>query len=329
MNNHTQSQYQYDIDFIHRYFALDEYDVIPIMQDAGTRRYYRLNHQKTAMSYIAVVVHIEERSDQQKFCHIAKLLYGAGFHAPQIYHYFENAQLLILEDFGDVTYRKALQHYDMKMLYHEALSLLIRLNRNPKFMVAPLKHYTFDMFINEANLYPLHYLPYKNYIICDDFIEEWQGLWSQIMGSLAPYQANVVLRDMHIDNMFYVPQTYPDNPIGLIDFQDAVLGPPAYDFVSLIEDARMPLATSLQEALLNMVTDQLPYHVKHYDFLHWYHVTGAIRHAKILGIFVRLAQRDHKTHYLQYLPYVEQLFQQKLEHPILFPIKKFLKAYGL
>jgi aminoglycoside/choline kinase family phosphotransferase len=129
-----------------------------------------------------------------------------------------------------------------------------------------------------------------------------------------------VLRDYHAENVMLLD----DGDQGLIDFQDALIGHPAYDLVSLLQDARRDVSVELEAEMLD-----------HYirtaspgdDFLYHYALVGAQRNTKIIGIFTRLWKRDGKERYLDFLPRMWKLLERDLDHPGLAPLKSWFDTY--
>ncbi|MNG01611.1 Phosphotransferase enzyme family protein [compost metagenome] len=135
-----------------------------------------------------------------------------------------------------------------------------------------------------------------------------------------------MLRDFHVDNLMLLDDRDGVAACGLLDFQDALHGAAAYDLMSLLEDARRDVPPALQDALLQRYLAHRP-ELDADAFMADYVALAAQRHAKVLGIFVRLARRDGKLGYLDHLPRVERLFREALERPALHPLRDFLDRH--
>ena len=136
----------------------------------------------------------------------------------------------------------------------------------------------------------------------------------------------LVLRDYHVDNLMLLPGRAGVKACGLLDFQDAVIGPATYDLVSLLEDARRDVPPRLQSAMIERYLAAFPA-LDRQNFAASYAVMGAQRNAKIVGIFTRLCRRDGKPHYLRHIPRVWRLLEQDLQHPALTPIRVWIDRH--
>ncbi|VAV99369.1 Phosphotransferase involved in threonylcarbamoyladenosine t(6)A37 formation in tRNA, partial [hydrothermal vent metagenome] len=168
------------------------------------------------------------------------------------------------------------------------------------------------------------YLPHQNITVSDAFRTELLQAWEQVLDQIDGQNKVLVLRDFHAQNLIWLPKRAGHANVGLLDFQDAVFGHPAYDLVSLLQDARRDVSADLQSQMIDAFLQQAKITDKP-AYLRAYRILGAQRAAKILGIFVRLAQRDHKPHYLDLLPRVEQYFIQNINQPELAPLRTVLR----
>jgi aminoglycoside/choline kinase family phosphotransferase len=137
-----------------------------------------------------------------------------------------------------------------------------------------------------------------------------------------------VLRDFHSPNLLWLPEREGVARVGLLDFQDAVMGPAAYDLASLLQDARVDLPEMMEIALLSRYVRARirkgPFEAS--DFARGYATLAAQRASKILGIFARLERRDHKPQYLRHMPRVWNYLQRSLAHPDLAPLAAWYRA---
>jgi aminoglycoside/choline kinase family phosphotransferase len=145
------------------------------------------------------------------------------------------------------------------------------------------------------------------------------------------------LRDYHSPNLHWLPQREGFARVGLIDFQDAVIGPPAYDLASLLQDARVDVPDDLEMRLAALYVRRRAAADPGFDaerFAAAYAVMGAQRATKILGLFARLDKRDGKPQYLSHLPRIERCLAKNLAHPLLAPLalwyqKHLARALGV
>jgi aminoglycoside/choline kinase family phosphotransferase len=148
---------------------------------------------------------------------------------------------------------------------------------------------------------------------------EYLAAWEKVLPIVYKLQATLVLRDYHVDNLMRVRNRSGLLECGLLDFQDAVIGPPSYDLVSLLEDARRDVTPALVADMRQRFLAAFP-EIDRAAFDASYAVLGAQRSAKIVGIFTRLCVRDGKRQYLEHIPRVWRLLQEGLAHPVLAPV---------
>ncbi len=159
---------------------------------------------------------------------------------------------------------------------------------------------------------------------------EWREAWNAVLDSLADTEQSLVLRDYHSPNIIWRGDKSGTDRIGLIDFQDAVFGPSAYDVASLARDARVDISPELEAAIVAAyVTRRIA--LGNFDragFDAAFAIMSAQRNAKILGIFHRLNRRDGKPVYLKHVPRVEEYFARSLTEPSMAPVADMLKRHG-
>lgn len=285
--------------------------------DASFRRYERLHLDgRRAMLMDAP----PPREDVRPFLRVARHLTGLGFSAPQIYEADEPAGLLILEDLGDDTYTRLLARgADERDLYALAIDVLIALHRLPESQAIPagLPPYDDKRLIDEAKLLTDWFMPaITGAPTPADQAEVYASLWRAVLPLTRFAPATLVLRDYHVDNLMGLSGREGIAACGLLDFQDAVAGPAAYDVVSLLADARRDLTPGLPEAMMQRYLAAFP-KLDRGAFTASAAILSAQRNAKIIGIFTRLSRRDGKHHYLKHIPRVWRLLEQDLRHPAL------------
>ena len=146
------------------------------------------------------------------------------------------------------------------------------------------------------------------------------------LGPVADNRDALVLRDYHVDNLMWLPERAGVRRCGLLDFQDALAGSPAYDVMSLLEDARRDIPPTLKSEMLARYVSAFP-NLDEDGFVRDMAILGAGRHAKVIGIFVRLCVRDGKDVYLHHIPRVWRLFEAALAHPALADMKTWLDTH--
>lgn len=288
-------------------------EIRPVAGDASFRRYFRAHggNGDTAIIMDAPPPH----EDVCPFIGMAEYLCGAGFDAPHILGRDMDRGLLLLEDFGDVRVREYLDGHpgEERKIYEKAVDTLIRLSQAPAASVPP---YDMAAYMREVELLTDWYMPAMG--LSFD-LREYQTIWHDLLAPLDRYARDgvTVLRDYHAENIMLLP----DGRQGLIDFQDALVGHPAYDLVSLLEDARRDVPEGFQEEILQYYRDNA---VISDDFEYCYAVLAAQRNSKIIGIFTRLWKRDGKEHYLSFLPRMWRYLERDLERPALANVKLWI-----
>jgi len=298
----------------------------PLAGDASFRRYDRLGDGARQ----AVLMDAPPpKEDVRPFMAIARLLTGMGFSAPQILAEDIEAGLLLLEDFGDRTYTRLLAAgSDEAPLYALAIDLLIALHRGFALPCAvPVPPYDDERLLNEAALLVDWFLPaITGHPTAPDLRAEYLALWGGLFATARGIPDSLVLRDYHVDNLMLLDARQGVAACGLLDFQDAVIGPRSYDLVSLLEDARRDVPQALAQNMLQRYLQAFPA-LDRETFAASYAVLGAQRNCKIVGIFTRLCVRDGKPIYLQHIPRVWRLIEQDLRHPGLAPLAAWLDRH--
>ncbi len=299
----------------------------PLGSDASFRRYLRLTGPEGA----AVLMDAPPpREDVRPFQRVAELLTGLGFSAPRILAADGEAGLLLLEDFGDATFARALaEGADPDPLYALATDTLIALHRafTPRAAGAgALPDYDEARLIDgEAMLLVDWYLPAVGLHSTDAARAAFRAAWRGALRACEALPRTLVLRDYFPDNLMLLDDRAGVAACGLLDFQDAVLGCCAYDLLSLLQDARRDVPENLEAAMIRRYLDAFPA-LSAEAFHAGYTVLAAQRHAKVLGIFTRLAHRDGKPHYLKHIPRLWRLMDRALAHPALASVKAWLDA---
>ncbi len=290
-------------------------EIAALPGDASFRRYFRVTlGAKTAMLMDAP----PRNEDPAPYLRAAKWLDANGLRAPHIHAEDAARGLVLIEDFGDVRMREYLDQWpsDERTIYTTAVDTLVELHRLPS---GPFLDYSLAEYKREARLFTEWYCPAQGLKVDT---EGYVRAWEQTLGELLARQrvGVCVLRDYHAENIMLLGSLEKQ---GLLDFQDALAGHKAYDLVSLLQDARRDVSTQLEAEMFD-------YYVRKTgegaEFLGDYARLGAQRNAKIVGIFVRLWQRDGKPRYLDYIPRVWALLERDLTHPALAPVARWFAA---
>jgi aminoglycoside/choline kinase family phosphotransferase len=292
----------------------------PLAGDASFRHYVRLvGTGGSAMLMDA----LPPQENVRPFVRAARLLRQLGFSAPDVFAADEDAGLLLLEDLGDETYTRVLAAGgDEAALYALATDLLVALHRRfERPMAAALPSYDDERLLSEAALLVDWYLPAVRGAptppaLRADYLDRWRETFSTARAVMETF----VLRDYHVDNLMLLPGRDGIAACGLLDFQDAVIGPAAYDLVSLLEDARRDVPADLAARMMARYLDAFPA-IDRDAFHASYAVLGAQRSAKIVGIFTRLDRRDGKPIYLKHIARVWRWLEGDLGHPALVDLR--------
>lgn len=309
----------------------------PLAGDASFRRYERVrgNHSG-AVLMDAPPAH----EDVRPFARLARHLRDLGLSAPEVLAEDARAGFLLLEDLGDCTFTRALAGEwagagrappDEAALYALAVDVLIHLHRIPEARAVPpgLPPYDDERLLAEARLLAEWYLPAMTGAPTAARIAgDWDDAWRLLFPALLGEPRTLVLRDFHVDNLMWLPGRDGVRGCGLLDFQDAVAGPGAYDLMSLLEDARRDVPQELRSAMLRRYSsafaDLAQPGRRRDSFARAYAILAAQRHAKVIGIFTRLWVRDGKPRYLVHLPRVWRLLEAAARHPALAPVRDWL-----
>ena len=273
------------------------------------------------------------------FVAIAHALRSAELSAPQIYAFDPSAGLALIEDLGHLTFAEALAAgVSQSDLWRAGVAVLVHLRKFP-----PDKSVGNDVFRHDVPTYAADVLLAETELLPDWFWPffhqqdiplqrraEFNGLWTDTLAKLNLKPAHWVLRDYHSPNLIWLPNRIGIRSVGVIDFQDAQRGPPGYDLVSLIQDARIGVAPDIQEQLLDDYCRAVQQSEPGFDaseFRTEFAILGAQRNTKILGIFARLSMRDGKHAYIQHMPRIWGYLERNLHHPTLSDLRTWYDQY--
>ncbi len=288
----------------------------PLAGDASFRRYFRvIEPTRRAVLMDAPPPHENPRP----FIGMARHLCALGFAAPAILAEDLDHGLVLLEDFGDARMREAVDvgNVDEAETYAATVALLAELHRHPPADVPP---YSRKELHREAGLLTEWYCPAVGLSVDAD---AYQAAWDLAFDRIDNVTLVTVLRDYHAENIMLREGLSGSARLGLLDFQDALVGHPAYDLVSMLQDARRDVPLDIETKMLieyNRLASPGP------GFIDSYAILGAQRNAKIVGIFTRLWQRDGKPRYLDFLPRVWGYLERDLAHPALAEVRTWFDA---
>jgi tRNA threonylcarbamoyl adenosine modification protein YjeE len=326
---------------------------IPLQGDASTRAYERLQKPsgETAILMISpprpdgppvrrgkpysVIAKLAE--SVHAFVAVDRGLRALGLSAPKILGEDLEAGLLLLEDLGSELFVD--ENGPIPDRYAEATRLLARLHGATLPAVLPvteerehaLPPYDLEALLIEAELLADWYVPHiQRSQLSGSARAEFVNSWSETLMEIVAGPATWTLRDYHSPNLIWLPRRQGLQRVGLIDFQDAVLGPPAYDVASLLQDARVTVPGDLELKLVSLYVRERKATDSAFEvaaFARAYAIMGAHRATKVLGIFARLDKRDGKPQYLAHLPRLEAYLARNLAHPALAKLKAWYGAH--
>jgi aminoglycoside/choline kinase family phosphotransferase len=293
--------------------------ILPLAGDASFRRYFRIvDGARQAVLMDAPPPH----EDPRPFIAVAEYLCDQGLSAPVILARDLDRGLLLIEDFGDVRLRETIDGAPDREARHYAgvTDLLVHLHARPPMAGLPV--HGLEQWLDEVMLFSDWYCPALGIDVDRDaFRAAWEA-------ALAPIEADglprvTVLRDFHAENIMLVGDRDGIAHYGLLDFQDALVGHPAYDLASVLEDARRDVTPAVEAAMLDRYAAATGQGAA---FRNAYWALAAQRNTRILGVFVRLWKRDGKPGYRQFQPRMWGLLERDLAHPALVPVRQWFDA---
>lgn len=291
-------------------------NVKPLAGDASFRRYFRVKRFGTSAMLMDAP---PPQEDAEPFLRAARWLDENGMRVPRIIAEDTEKGLVLIEDFGRTRMREYLDQWpdDEAEVYRTAINALVELHELPG---GPFGDYTLSEYLRETQLLVDWYCTSQNLYIDGN---GYTAAWEEVLSSLLPRQRPgvTVLRDYHAENIMLLGSVKQQ---GMLDFQDALVGHPAYDLVSLLQDARRDVSPELETEMFDYYRQETG--VDSEQFFADYARLGAQRNAKIVGIFVRLWRRDGKPRYLDLIPRVWGLLERDLTHPALAPVAQWFDA---
>ncbi len=291
----------------------DGAEIHPLAGDASFRRYFNVHDgDRRAVLMDAPPPH----EDPRPFIYVAEYLVNIGLSAPRILARDLENGLLLIEDFGSDRMR---EYVDGNLsreeeIYAGVVDVLIALHGH-----APppeLKTHGLAAWLDEVELFPQWYGPSVDLDLDD---ASFRASWTEVLSPIDEQGQSVTeLRDYHAENIMLLEAGQGITRFGLLDFQDALVGHPAYDLVSMLEDARRDVTPSVERMMLDRYKAAT---AQGEEFERAYWALGAQRNTRILGVFCRLWKRDSKSHYTSFQPRMWGLLERDLAQPGLEPVR--------
>ena len=275
--------------------------------DASARRYFRLPGAAKSCLLMDMPPGL---LDVRPYLRIAGHLRDLGLRTPEIYAADPDCGLALIEDLGDQTFNTLLQQGVSEIeLYRLAIDQLIHLHRQPVATAIDAPHYDEAILLREAaQLADWFYTALTESHIAPEVREDYLDVWRSILDAMPEPPISLVLLDFHVDNLLRLP----DGACGILDFQDARIGPAVYDVMSLLEDARRDVTPAVVSEIKTRYLASRPT-AEHAAFEPWYAVLAAQRHCKVLGYFVRFCIQEGKRQYLAHIPRVVRLLERHVQ----------------
>ena len=294
---------------------LNKKKVTKLEGDASERKFYRSKNS------IIIFSKKNKKKNLLIYDAINRILNSSGINAPKLLKNNYKKNFIEVNDLGDTTLLKLLKNRkNKKKIFMGILYLLFKVQKIKKFYNKDftgrkykMVGYTKDKLLREAYLFNEWYLPRKlRKKKLNKFKKRFKKIFLRLSKAIKLPDDVFVHRDFHVSNIMLKQKKFH-----LIDSQDAVIGNPAYDLASLIDDVRLKTSNSLKEEMFNHFTKKyLNRDLKKFenDFL----ILSVLRNFKILGIFSRLAKRDNKNRYLKYIPYTWSLIKLRTKNGKVF-----------
>jgi N-acetylmuramate 1-kinase len=294
-------------------------EILPLAGDASFRRYFRVvNGDRSAVLMDAPPPH----EDPRPFIAVAEWLASRGLNAPAILARDLDKGLLLLADFGDARLRETLDTDPQREreLYELATDVLVHLHGHPPMEALP--PHGLDQWLAELELFTDWYCPAVGAQVD---VEAYRRAWTEVLtpvaeDGLAPV---TVLRDYHAENIMLVADRDGVGHFGLLDFQDALAGHPAYDLASVLEDARRDVPPDIEQAMIRRYVTATG-QAETFERAYW--ALAAQRNTRILGVFTRLWKRDNKPGYRRFQPRMWGLLERDLAQPHLEPVRRWFDS---
>lgn len=306
-------------DLLHQWLTNDcnlkVHHIEALKGDASLRKYYRVlgEFQNVSLSSFILMDAKNAAEKTEQFIHVGQLLQTLAARVPHIYHINHQDGFLLLEDLGNTQLLDILNRDNVDIFYKSALDSLAALQKNaaPLNIQAQLPTFSYQHMYKEVELFTDWFL--KKHLdiqvdkasqtIIDDFFKN-------LLETIDTFPKTIIHRDFHSRNLMVINK----KELGIIDFQDAMYGPRAYDVVSLLKDCYIVWDADLQKNYCQYFLEQIAKTEKLENFWDEFQICGLQRHIKVLGIFARIFYRDNKPGFLGDMPRVWNYTMEALEY---------------
>ncbi len=315
--------------------------------DASSRRYERLETDNKRFILMDWPTPLNENDDYKAkvflsksvtdFRDICAYLIRCGLSAPEIYAQDASQGLLVLEDFGQHNFTETIDAKDphLPILYHESIMALVALyhhadtenpQTNGRQFSTPVR-YDEAIILTEIQKFIDWYMPSLEKTLPDSALVAWEEIWGALVTKLEAMKVHdvMMLRDVHSPNLHWLDNRQSIRRVGFIDIQDSIAGHPAYDVVSLLQDARRDLPKDFEGRFKALYVTETGLDAGDFDTA--YNIFGVQRNLRILGIFVWLSKVQGKSSYLQHIPRVNGYIKAGLAHAALDDLRGWFETY--
>lgn len=308
--------------------GLGQVFLTPIGADMASRRYFRLNRNDgtTVLLMESVPDNSPLATPGHKlsdFIRLSAYLRGIGISTPEVFETDEANGYLLLEDFGDLSFKAALEQglSGQEDLYTAATDILVWLRKNARADDVGLpEYYQSHVHTGRRRLIDWYVPAARGQINPDGLVEQYLAIWDGIEKSLPPVPQGFLHIDFHFENLMY--------PRGVLDFQGAMKGPMPYDLANLLEDARMDVPDDLRKQMMDHYCQSMGADERDV-FQKWYRVLATQFHCRVMGQFIRLAVDGGKPRYLDMIPRVAGYVREGLKDPVLRSLADWFKSNNI
>ncbi len=304
--------------------------------DSAQRRYFRLRRADGATAILMESIPDGNSLStpghrQSDFMRIGAWLRETGLNVPGVYESDTKEGFLLIEDFGDISFKTALaQGENPGGIYHLAGEVLAHLRKSARTAAALNLPDYYQSHVHKARRRVIDwYMPVV--LGCrneDGLAEEYLSVWERIEKTLPACPQGFLHIDYHVDNLMWLPAREGLMRCGILDFQGAMTGPQPYDLANLLEDARIDVAPGVRETTLDFYCRDMTA-AERESFRLWYRVLATQFHCRVIGQFIRLALHDGKSGYLQFLPRLARYLEAGLADPLLAPLRSWFALHRL
>ncbi|MCB1556162.1 MAG: phosphotransferase [Alphaproteobacteria bacterium] len=293
----------------------------PFPADWGTRTYARLTK---ADGRTALLMDMSLDSNLPDYVRIADYLRSVGLHTPEVYAVDERAGLALIEDFGDISFGNRLRR-GYNDIYELATDALIQLRDRADRKALDLPVYRDTPYnLGKRRIVDWYVPAARGSKNPDGLAESFLAVWDRIESALPPCPQVICHADYHPENLMLLP----GQGCGLIDFQDAFIGPAPYDLANLLEDIRNDVSEDLRAAMKKRYCADMTSQERE-AFDSWYRVVATHFHCRVIGQCYKLAVGSGRDDLLTYLPRMEGYMRVALGHPVLAPLADWFVAQGI